>query len=306
MDITLTGIDARNPLGYFAALGCLAVLEKMSPETNPKLSWGKEPLPRPVLHGDFTDREQIIAAVLEDRNFWQKLPVLNFADDVKFSADEQREFLMACRAVNDDGRSAQLASALISEGSFAKTKGGKPTDLHFTAGNQKFLSLARKLQVNISYDDIHEALFGPWEYKKEEHPTFLWDVTDDRVYAYSFSDPSGTKKTTIPGADWLALLGLSTYPVYGKADQAVPPGASGSWKFGKFQWGIWSIPLNSSAVRALINTGFQLPDMSSIHTGVFRVFSAKIRRSDQGGYGSFSPIKICWEAHLTQSESSQS
>ncbi len=298
--VPLDGLDGRNPLAYFAALGCLSAVSRMLPERDVQLSWRPGPLPRPVLHGDGLDPDEVVRLLDRDRVVWHGAAALTFdgLSDVKLDADQQRRYLEACRNAPDQGRSAALAAALVAEGAFASTSGGgKPTDLHFTAGNQKFLVIARHLQQHVTEADLREAAFGPWRYGRSL-PTFGWDLSDDRVYAYGFSDPAKTTKNTVPGADWLALVGLSAFPVRRAANRAIPPGASGTWKVGLFRWGVWEVPLTWGAARALIRVGFEARQATAIHAGVFRIYSSRIRRSDQGGYGSFSPSSVEWDASV--------
>ena len=297
--IRLLGLNGRNPLAYFAALGCLSAVTRMRPQAHARLSWSAGAAPTPVLDAKGVDPDDLVTALDEDRHAWEGVPVLAFRDfeDVKLSAEDQRDYLQASRVANDGGRSAGLVTSLIAEGTFAKTgdRRGKPSDLHFTAGNQKFLVIARTLQREATAADVREAVLGPWRYDRRL-PTFGWDFTDDRVYAYGFSNPAKTDKFTVPGADWLGLLGLSAYPVCGRGEQASPAGASGSWKRGTFRWGLWAEPLNWDAACSLTQTGYPLADVASLRARVFRVLGAHIRRSDQGGYGSFSPSSVLWDA----------
>lgn len=294
--LALDGLDGRNPLAYFAALGCLAAVSRMVPDAAPRLTWRRDPLPRPLLHGSGLNADELIAALDLDREAWGESPALRFEGlpDVKLDGDQQRRYLEACRDAPDGGRSSGLAAALIAEGAYAKKGDGKPTDLHFTAGQQKFLVIARELQREVAPNDLEEAIFGPWRYERSL-PTFGWDLSDDRVYAYGFSDPSKTKKYTVPGADWLALVGLSAFPARNAGDQAIPPGGSGTWKHGEFRWGLWTVPLSWDGSRALIRTEFASAQASRLRSSLFRVYSSRIRRSDQGGYGSFSPSSVVWE-----------
>lgn len=298
-DIRLTGLNGRNPLAYFAALGCLAAVTRTRPQWHARLSWTMGAAPTPVLAAQGVDPDDLVTALGEDRQAWEGVPVLAFRDfdDVKLTADEQRDYLMACLTAEDGGRSGGLATSLIAEGAFAKTgdRKGKPTDLHFAAGQQRFLVIARTLQREVTTEDLEEAVLGPWSYRRKL-PTFGWDFTDDRVYAYGFSDPAKTDKFTVPGADWLGLLGLAAYPVRGWGEQASPPGVTGSWKRGSFRWGLWAEPLNWDAACSLTRTGFPEAGVAGLRARVFRVLGARIRRSDQGGYGSFSPTSVLWEA----------
>lgn len=292
--IELTGIDGRNPIGYFASLGVLLAASRVRPDSQPRLSWMASPIPRPLLDSEL-NVDELIGALETDRQQWKEAVALNFdgLDEVKLTSAQQRGYLRACRAANDGGRSALLAAALVAEGVFAKTGDGKPTDLHFNAGQQKFLVIARSVRDGVGVDDLRECLFGPWAYTRNL-PTFGWDVSDDRVYALSVSNPSKDTKLTVPGADWLALVGLSAFPVVRGEGKATPPGASGSWKRGEFAWGIWDAWLDWPSVSALVSLGCSEPAKSG-RVGLFRVMRAAIRRSDQGGYGSFSPSSVGWE-----------
>ena len=290
--LELTGPDGRNPMGYFAAIGALLVLARVRPERQPRLSWTVAPIPRPVLYG-FDDIDEVVAALDEDRRAWIGSPALFFSDEVKFSAADQRRYLLACRAADDGGRSVSLATALVAEGAFAGKGDGKPTDLHFTAGQQRFLGIAQRLRDEITPGMLAEALVGPWEYSRS-FPTFGWDVTDDRVYALSASNPSTDTKYTVPGADWLAFMGLPAWPVVRGDGQARTAGSGGSWKKGYFSWPLWSQPLNQAAVFPLLNADGA--SQQTAHLGVFRQMRSLIRRADQGGYGSFSPASVIWEA----------
>jgi len=56
-------------------------------------------------------------------------------------------------------------------------------------------------------------LKGPWSYTSSIS-SLGWDVTDDRIYAIAAANPAKEKKKTNPGAEALAVLGLSRHPVY--------------------------------------------------------------------------------------------
>ena len=293
--LELAGPDGRNPMGYFAAIGALLALARVRPDRQPRLSWTVAPIPRPVLYG-FDDIGEVVTALDEDRRAWSGSPALFFSDEVKFSAADQRRYLLACRTADDGGRSASLAAAVVAEGAFAGKGDGKPTDLHFTAGQQRFLGIAQKLRDEITPEMLLEALVGPWGYShpSTDFPTFGWDVTDDRVYALSARNPSTDTKYTVPGADWLAFMGLPAWPVVRGGGQALTAGSCGSWKKGSFSWPLWSQPLSRAAVFSLLNAVGT--SQQTAHLGVFRQMRSLIRRADQGGYGSFSPASAIWEA----------
>ena len=294
MSVDLDGLDGRNPMAYFAAIGALLAADRMEPAAEMALSWKAGPIPRPVLHG-VSSLDELVGQLESDRRSWSGAVALNFEglDEVKLDAPTQRRYLRACRAANDGGRSAGLAAALVAEGAFAGTGDGKPTDLHFSAGQQRFLVIARELCEHVTPVDLAECLVGPWSYSRPMK-TFGWDVSDDRVYALSVSNPAKDTKLTVPGADWLALMGLPAFPVVANGASASPPGSGGTWKRGSFTWGVWSKPLDAASVRALIAVGWA-PEVRRSRVGLFRQFQCAIRRSEQGGYGSFGPASVQWE-----------
>ena len=126
-------------------------------------------------------------------------------------------------------------------------------------------------------------------------PALGWDGRGERIYALRGADPQSEKKTSIPGAEWLALVGLSFFPSAkydGPAeDQLLTAGCRGSWKRGTFHWPLWSCPVSPAVIRSVL-TWDELRDEAPAkrqRRGVFRMYEAPIRRSDQGGYGSFGP-----------------
>ena len=294
MSVDLDGLDGRNPMAYFAALGTLLVADRMDPAARVSLAWRAGPTPRPVLHG-VSSLESLVEQLDGDRRAWADAVALHFEnlDEVKLDAATQRRYLRACRAANDGGRSAGLAAALVAEGAFAGTGDGKPTDLHFSAGQQRFLSIARDLSEKATAEDLVECLAGPWTYSRPLK-TFGWDVSDDRIYALSVSNPAKDTKLTVPGADWLALMGLPAFPVVSAGASAAPPGSGGTWKRGTFTWGVWSESLDAASMRAVIAAGWTA-EVRRSRVGLFREFQCAIRRSEQGGYGSFGPAAVLWD-----------
>ena len=153
------------------------------------------------------------------------------------------------------GSGGRLASALVAEGSLDNQGVAKPSDFYFTAGQQKFLDTARKILNAVSSEDIKAGLEGPWRYESEL-PSLGWDVTDDRVYALRAVNPSPEKKLTNPGPEALALLGLSTHPVFAGRSRTDTQGCSGSWKAGWYSWPLWRRP--AFAARRQVTAGPRL------------------------------------------------
>lgn len=290
----LLGLAGTNPLGFLAALGVQVLFE--AEEQQPRLWWSDDVIPYAVVDPGFPV-ERITEQASTTLPAWSRSPALRTAlkpvGDVKFGPEDLRTYLESTSA-RDPGNS--LAAALVAERSLDRSGVAKPTDLYFTAGKQLFLVMAEKILEGATEADIGEALIGPWSYASDL-PSLMWDVVDDRNYALAAYNPAGEKKLTNPGAEALAILGMSRYPVFAGKERTVTPGCAGRWKVGSFTWPLWSVPAGSGSVKSLLahastdSTPDRLPGW-----GVSHVLRSAIRRSDQGGYGTFGPAAVLWSA----------
>ena len=298
----LAGLEGTNPLGFLAALGVQAAFASQ-PE-RPRLWWSADVTPRAVVDGGFTV-ERIAGQALEAFAEWKDGPALapgrmRRGDELKLSAEDLRAYLDQNRG---GGPGCALAAALVAEGSMDNQGASKPSDLYFTAGQQKFLGMARDILGGASRADLITGLEGPWTYESRL-PSLMWDVADDRDYALTANDPSKEKKRTNPGPEALAILGLSLHPVFTGRDRTLTQGCSGSWKSGAYSWPLWHRPASPDAVRSLLAHAWesdQEPGGGSRRDrfrswGVVLVLKSPIRRSGQGGYGTFGPSEVVWRA----------
>ena len=233
----LTGLEGTNPLGFLAALG-LQVLFEFA-DRQPKLWWSDDVIPHAVASPEF-DVDRIIDQA--DRVFpqWLESPAVNpgfdtKADDTaKFIPGDLRGYIRKTRPRQPGNR---LASALVAEGSLdGAGKVAKPSDLYFTAGQLKFLKIVRAILAGADPDTLADGLIGPWSYSSTLS-SLGWDTTDDRIYALTPSNPAKDKKLTNPGAEALAILGLSRHPVFGGRDRrgrdrTLTQGCAGPWRRG--------------------------------------------------------------------------
>lgn len=293
----LTGLESTNPLGFFAALGVQVAFEGAS--NVPRLWWSEDVVPHAVIDESFTI-EDIAERAMEVFPVWLESPAiatgLDPAGDVKFKPEDIKTYLENSRYA---GLSAYLASSLVAEGSLDNSGVAKPTDLYFTAGQQKFLKMVADILNGVSEADLTCGLTGPWQYESKIS-SLMWDVTDDRNYALSSSDPSKVKKLTNPGPEALAVLGMSRYPAFGSIGRTLTQGASGGWKRGVFTWPIWTRPGSHRAVLSLLaHTAGSQPELgkrSSFYAswGISQIMQSAVRRSGQGGYGTFGPPEVAW------------
>ena len=300
-EIVMPGLDGANPLGFMAALGVLRAVGERSP--GPRLSWREDGTWRPVLHGYPGDLEALLDLLDADRQEMLEEPALALAyapegegkaaleRDLKPPPPLFRRYLeeLVAEAEPEKRRGVDWAASFASE--LVTDLGGKtkPTALHFAAGQQRFLAMVDLLRQETTRRDLSEALCGPWQYSREL-PVLGWDNTASRDYALRASNPSTDKKTGVPGADWLAFRGLCFLGVVPRGTQQHTTGCSGGWKSGRFQWPLWTVPLAGDVLGSLLRQDVSaMSNQERAARGVGVLYRCSIRRSDQGGYGSFRP-----------------
>ena len=217
----LAGLEGTNPLGFLAALGVQVAFA--GEDEQARLWWSDDITPRAVVDDEFTV-ERIVDQALRVVARWEQSPAVNprrldgsampKGDELKLGPSDVRNYLRS--GVDDPGdHSSALTSALVAEGSLDKQGVAKPSDLYFTAGQQKFLDMIREILRGVRRKDILVSLTGPWDYQNEL-PSLGWDVVDDRVYALRANDPAPKSgpdpKRTNPGAEALAVLGIEPAP----------------------------------------------------------------------------------------------
>lgn len=305
-EIVLTGIDGANPLGFLAALGVLNVAnEQLGVEAGIRLSWRDEGYWRPVVQAkiDAFTAERLVAVLMTDRAAMADEPALDLSygdggaivRDLKPPPGVYRAFAssQAAQATSDSRRGADYAAAFATDIAVDNRGNTKPTALHFTAGQQKFLEMVRALRAEVTEEDLHEALFGPWAYRRPL-PVLQWDASVFRDYALRASNPSGEKKQGVPGADWLAFRGLPFIRVSPEGTRIRTTGCAGGWKSGSFRWPIWTVALSREVVTTLVQQP-QLESMAALalrRRGIAVVLCSKIQRAENGGRGTFSPSAI--------------
>lgn len=300
-ELVLSGLDGSNPLGFLAALGALRSLEAQGEPA--RLSFRSLGWWRPVLH-DCGDLDRVLALLDAERLAWRdELAVrYSFVDDkgreqqeIKPPPAAWRETLQQALATGSRRSLDQLA-AYASELVTDNNGNTKPTALHFAAGQQRFLNVATELLDGVTPDMLREALVGP----AVDRPfkSFSWDASVSRDYALRASDPSSDKKLSQPGAEWLAFLGLSAFPVFPRSGpwglRLRTTGCTGGWKTGCLRWPLWTAPASGVTAASVIST-FDHTALDATRRrarGIAIAFQCDIRRSDQGGYGTFNPAQV--------------
>lgn len=300
--IQLTALEAGNPGAFLAALGVLDVIAAHTKEA--RLRWVRSAGWRAELQG-VDSREDLVALVLDDLRSDRGAEVFEFTyprasgkkkgeptGDLKAEPDHLRKYLLepiARRAHPGHRTDVDTCAGLVAEGGVDNNGNAKPTAFHFTAGQQNFLEMVLELRRSVERGHIEEGLFGPWT-DPQKLPAMGWDVANSREYALRATDPSSDTKLCQPAVEWLGVRGLRFFPCFAKGGQTVTTGVSGSWKRGQFLWPVWEGWLDQDTTSALLASDLQWLTASGRRArGVSELFQAGIRRSDQGGYGSFRP-----------------
>ena len=296
-EVALPALEGTNPLGFLAALGVLDALADATPGAT--LRWTDELVPLAVASG-VSDLDMLLDVLDRDRERWPDSVLLNFPKD-SLLADAKpgeqllREWFEVMAEPHHDRADSDLLCALVAEGALDGNKRAKPTHLHFTAGQQKFLEMVRSLAADVDRERLREAICGPWRYDSAL-PSLSWDARGERVYAVRAINPSKEKRLGVPGSDWLAFRGLAFYPVTRTATGSLRTTAcNDEWKRSAFRWPIWSAPCTRDVAGSLVadqtlisqssRTRLRPDDLAA--RGILSVLEAPIRRTDQGGYGSF-------------------
>ena len=307
-ELLLTGMDAQNPLAFLASLGLLRVVDdeaRRARRERPRLAFVDEGGPIPKLWTAL-GADDLVRCVLEDAAAQADNAALRLAydDDGELVPPESAGAIRdlkprpeVARAALEgfaeaEPRVARLAAGLFSE--LVKDNNGntKPTALHFTAGQQEFLAMVEELRSGITEADVREALFGPW-LNTSKLPSLSWDSSVARLYALRAGDPSKEKRGSIPAANWLGVMALEMFPVAAQHGRLVTSRVTGGWKDAAFTWPVWEVPLTAPTVAALLRTDVEAWDpRARAAAGIAAVFRSKILRSDQGGYGSFTPAEF--------------
>ncbi|MEZ4362676.1 MAG: hypothetical protein R3B48_20965 [Kofleriaceae bacterium] len=305
-DLPLTGLDGQNPLAFLAALGLLRVLDESIPaeRPRPRLYFDEGGATTAHLVSELTVGE-LYELILKDAAGPRGEAALSLAynkegtradarsegaiADLKPPPSVARAFLLELAARGVDRRDADLGAAFFSELITDHNGNTKPTALHFTAGQQKFLEMVSELRRNLQQAHLEEALFGPWR-GEDPLPSLSWDSTVARQYALRAVNPSSEKRGSVAGANWLAVIGLSYFEVNARGDRLVTAGVEGGWKSSVFRWPVWTPPCTRREISGLLRgAAHQLRAPQRAALGISQVFECAITRSDQGGYGGFSP-----------------
>lgn len=293
-DLTLTGLDGANPLGFLAALGAFRVLNEASPA---RMYWRQDSGKwTPVLSTKNWPSVLSLARILRRR---KDSPPLTMANNPQMPLDKFREAVLAAREQWFTGATQNL-ELIAALGDSAVPDRYKPTINADTAwrtmsgsGHQHFLKFINEICRITSLRQLQEALFGPWRYADIGY-SMRWDPADDRRYALRWKDPSEDKVTNVRGANRLAIEALPLFPVMPTARTLETTGFRGSRSTDTFfTWPIWTVPITLDVCRSLLALAElqrDHPDTATLALiGVHAVFRSQ--RITVGKFRNFTPAR---------------
>lgn len=286
-DILLRGLVGSNPLGAMAAFGLLRVCSEIPSLAGARLYWAWDQDWRAVLRlPDERDQDELIELLVLRQN-GRSLDEFNWSDDIKVSPDKYRKRML--KQVVDSSlyqrQGADFFAAYGSEMVLDQTKKGnvKPTELHMTAGQQKFLKLIHKDLVNSmsqkTAEAYSEALFGPW--RREDNVNALgWDPASRRLHALRHRAPSSDVFHCVRAAVWLAVEALPLYPTAASSGRLQTTGFTKTRPV-MFAWPIWKPPIGLDTLRTLIMTSDRPTSLQ--RRGVAAIYRSERAESGRGG-----------------------
>ena len=267
----LKGLEPDNLLSFMALLGLLRTLEMARSDWRPRAFWDVEKHPwRPVLTLAEPQTQAAVAeAVAEGVKALVRAHAVTGDDkDVKFEADAFRNR----RAAADPDQGAVL-DALSCDAAIRDDRTLWPTPFCFVfgQGHQHFLERFREVPEGVlpkalakrkNPPDLNsptffaKALFCVWM-NKDKTDSFRWDPAEDRRYALRAKKPSKDPSTTEHGANALAAIALTLFPVFAVArrrgTRVLSPSTcyDGSGQI-VFSWPIWTQVTSLDGLRALL------------------------------------------------------
>jgi len=269
VELTLTGPDGANPLGFLCALGVLRTLSNAWPNSEVKMKWTQIGAAwRPVLHASHADldgkdeagqNEVIANAILAELGRTTSHPMMKWDGSHDIPAADYRTYAFdAIESLFDqnqsDRRPAEWAAALACDQ--ITDKKGNVEDTAFRTmsgqGHQLFLKQMRLLQQSVKAQHIAEALFK-WRYQDEEL-NLRFEPFEDRRHALRWKSPDKDTIKTVWGANRLAAEGLPLYPVFPLRGKLRTTGFRGSGEDDTlWTWPIWCEFLSVSVVRSILS-----------------------------------------------------
>lgn len=285
----LKGLSGANPLGFMAAVGLLRIASEESPAA--RLGFLDDGSFHPFIDGVAGELDALVAAdaksVTGKELWWLE------CEDLKAEPKEFSEFLLASVAQWIKGRSeaAEYAAAFGTSVNVDNNGNTKPTEFHFTAGQQLFLRTLEKIRCVVTKDWARRSLFEGGA--AAPGPNLRWDPAADRNYALMAADPTTSGTVVDAPVEWLAFRALPWLPT--TPGSRWPRTTRVHRAEGKtlFSWPLWRPPANGAAIRSLLQLEFlsEVARQQARARGVWATCSCFVKRANKG-YGNFGPASV--------------
>lgn len=269
--IPLEGLDGREPLGLFAALGLLSVLSVPYPHV--ELGWTGDESGKTfaLIRSDESRLNSArVAGILADllKLLSAKDPdiITDGRDTIDYSVEELRAQLERAvetwieNAHEQSGTRADLIRTTIAPGMLTALGSDALSDNHRPVQRTP-LSLSNGQSRKCLLKDFRSlaSLTTPQKLEETLHGTATpcratslnWHPSDNRPKAYRGTDPEMEKPLCDPGINALAFLGLAFFPVIPTPTFAVA-GVSVQNGNTSFSWPLWQTPLTRDRVNSLL------------------------------------------------------
>lgn len=284
-ELALPGLRASEPIGFLAALGLLRVVTGRGTFGAAKLGWSDDSAWPAVLSTEHAcDPDRLLddllahmtgraaAPAFSARPDAAQEPIPDPWADVKVPLDDYRTRLVAVRATADR-TTREAADFLAALGCESVSVGGKdavkPSALHMTSGNQKFLTTCQDIAGSLDpgaalpseascppAEAFREAVFdrrtdGPPGWRAADRMSAMgFDAAREAVYALVADAPGPAGPRSTRAAVWLAVEGLSLFPSLPAGGRLHTRGFDP--RATAFRWPVWDGLLRLGAVRTLV------------------------------------------------------
>ncbi|MHB1156046.1 MAG: type I-G CRISPR-associated protein, Cas3-extension family [Phycisphaerales bacterium] len=258
--LQLNGLDGANPLGFLAALGTLALCDRL--QLHPRISWRPYANSyRPLLWVD--DSAELSNRLCDciQHDLTGDPPAWCAGTVIKRPSEDYRRFAStaAQHATLSNRHEADFAAAYASDAACdEKTYEVLPTRFSFSNGQGGKILLRdyRDLADTLTKIHIDQALYQPWQ-SADPCKTFRWEPRDLRLYALRAENPGSCDVFSTHGANVLAFWAMTMLPGFPLAPHALGNAAfarlpDGLRKADFFSWPIWDAPLTRDVVAALL------------------------------------------------------
>jgi hypothetical protein len=261
MTSVLSGIDGRNPCGFFAALGTLRLLTDHLDGEDVRLAWatGEAGALHPLLSlaGESSD-DEVTRLVLDAHAARDLEAELGWESDVmKLPCEWVRDLLASPPGRSDATRAAQTIGACVVDVPRRQRGGVNPdrlaayTPLRLIPrlGRARFVGTSLSVSRSVRTErQIRTALYGPWQYEKAN--SMRWDPgAPPSLRAYSAEAPTNFGPLGVPGAVALAVAGLCFFPVIATSGGRGACRGFNSPRASVLRWPLWHQPLDEPATR---------------------------------------------------------